>query len=316
MVVETKLAHKRSLTPIKLWGGVGAVSLIVVVVVLGRWVAGGITSVEPGPDPFTGSRLILLRVLEWGQFAALLALLGWFVIRPLVRRRPLGFDGLFVLAAILLNFWDPLDNYWVFSFQYNAHFLNVGSWGGFIPGWRSPGAGIWAVPILFVLGAYTWAFVMASRLGSAIVYWLESARPAWSAVQRFAVVFVVMALLCAVAESIFLRTDAMANIRPAEALSVWPGRHNQWPLYDPVLFGIVWTAMAWLRWSRDGGGLSAVERGAGQLAVGPRTRTAVRFLAISAFTQVTYIALYFVPWNLFASLNTAPAPVPSYFPTP
>lgn len=314
--VEPRSQRIASLAPIKLWGWLGALSTLFIVIILGRWIANGVRSIDPGPDPISTGNVVLLQVLEWGQFAALLLLVGWFVIRPLARGLPLGFDGLFVLAAIALNFWDPLDNFWVFSFQYNAHFVNVGSWGGFIPSWHSPGAGIWAVPVLFVLGAYAWAFVLASHLGCNLARRLETARPTWTCVQRFSLVLVVMVVVAAAAELIFLRTNAIANIRTADVLTVRLGSHDEWPLYNPILFGLVWTAMAWLRWSRDEDGLSAVERGANQLGAGSRRQSVVRFLAIFAFAQVTYIALYFVPWNLFALMSGAPAPLPSYFPTP
>ena len=67
-------------------------------------------------------QLTLMHALEWIQFAAFVAIVWWVVIRPLIQRRPLEFDGLFVIAALLvLKFWDVMDNYWVFAFQYNAH---------------------------------------------------------------------------------------------------------------------------------------------------------------------------------------------------
>jgi Spirocyclase AveC-like len=125
-----------------------------------------------------------------------------------------------------------------------------------------------------------------------------------------------MVVVAAAAELIFLRTNAIANIRTADMLTVRFGGYDEWPLYNPILFGLVWTAMAWLRWSRDDDGLSAVERGANQLGTGSRRQSAARFLAIFAFVQVTYIVLYFVPWNLFALMSASPAPLPSYFPTP
>lgn len=303
-------------TPVKLWATLGAASVVLMVVVLSRWVASGIESVDPGPDAYGGTKLVLMRVLEWGQFAALLGLLAWFVVRPLARRRPLGFDGLFVLAALALNFWDPLDNYLVFSFQYNAHFLNVGSWGGFIPGWHSAGGATWAVPVAFVFGAYTWAFFVAARMGCAIADRLRRARPQWSTTRIFGVVFIASALLEAVCETAFLRTGTMANIGTPDALTAWGGGYDGWPVYNPILFGITWSTLAWLRWSRDERGLSAVERGVERLAVGSRTATAVRFLAISAFVQVSYIGLYFVPWNLLALLHDARPPLPSYFSVP
>jgi len=139
------------------WPVLGAFSLVLACVVLGRWLAGGVTSVDPGDDPMPTWQLALMHAMEWIQFGAFVAIVWWVVVRPLLQGRGLGFDGLFVVAAFSLNFWDVMDNYWLFSFQYNAHHLNVGSWGAYIPGWHSPKPELWAVPIGFVFGAYTWA---------------------------------------------------------------------------------------------------------------------------------------------------------------
>src|SRR5581483_5630419 len=124
--------------------------------------------IPPGPDPYPGTRLLVMRVLlEGAQFAAMAGLVAWLVLRPLARRSEIGFDGLFVLAALALNFWDPMDNYRFFAFQYNAHFVNVASWGDQIPGFASSGRA-WVVPVFFVFGAYTWAFYAASRIGCGV----------------------------------------------------------------------------------------------------------------------------------------------------
>jgi hypothetical protein len=285
------------------------------VVVLAQWVAAGITSLAPGSDPLPTYKLVLMRILEWGQFAVLLYLLARFVVRPLAHRQELGFDGLFILAALVLNFWDPLDNYLNFAFQYNAHFINVRSWGEFIPGWSS-GPDVWAVPILFVTGAYTWAFFGAATLGCWIVDRLGERQPSMPIIARFGVVFVANAAISGASELVFLQTSSIANIGTPDSLTLWSDRYNGWPIYNPIFFGLAWTAVAWLRWSRNEHGLSVVERGVDQLPVGRSARTALRFLAIFAFTEVSYILLYFVPWNLFALFHDPWPPIPSWFPVP
>lgn len=302
--------------PVRWWALLGAASVVLVIVVLTQWLAGGVHAVDPGPDAFGGTKLVLLRVLEWGQFAVFLVIAWMFVGRPLRERRPLGFDGLFVLAAVLLNFWDPLDNYWTFAFQYNAHHLNVGSWGGYLPGWHGPAGEQWAVPVGFVFGAYCWAFFLAARTGCAILERFARPRADGPGLVGWACVFFACAAICAIAELTYLSIGAFANIRTPAALTVGHGGPDGWPVYNPVLFGLTWTAMTWLRWSRDADGLSAVERGVGGLAVSRRMQTVARFLAIFAFMEVAYIGLYFLPWNLFASTSDPLGPLPSYFPVP
>lgn len=309
-------AGRLSRFPVVGWASLGAASVLLIVWVLAKWVLGGVSSIDPGPDPMSPMKLCLLHGLEWGQFAVFLVILYRFVARPLFRREPLGFDGLFVLGAILLNFWDPLDNYWLFSFQYNAHHLNVESWGGYIPGWHSQHAELWAVPVAFVFGAYTWAFFLAVRMGCAILERLQRTRPSWGPLRGFGAVFLASAALSAVAELVYLRIGAIANVHPANQLTLWNQQPYGWPLYNPVFFGLTWTAMTALRWSRNDDGLSFVERGA-QVVQSTRGQAIVRFLATFAFMEVAYIGLYFLPWNAMAFLRDIPPPhLPTYFPVP
>ena len=295
----------------------GAASLVLACYSLGRWLAEGVSSVSPGDDPMPTAQLVLMHALEWIQFAAFLAIVGWVVVRPLIQRRPLGFDGLFVIAAFLLNYWDVMDNYWTFSFQYNAHHLNVGSWGGYIPGWQSPQPELWVVPIGFVFGAYTWAFFLAVTSGCALLTYVQKRHPSWGPVRAFGLVFVSNMFIEAISENVYLRIGAIANIRPYEALTLWDGTQFAWPVYNPILFSLVWTTLTAFRWYRDKDGLTFVERGLPAGRTGQHPSTILRFFAIFAFLQVTYLLLYFLPWNVFAAMRTAPPNVfPSYFPVP
>ncbi|BBY63820.1 spirocyclase AveC family protein [Mycolicibacterium helvum] len=299
------------------WPILGAASVVFACYSLGRWVAGGVSSVSPGDDPMPPLQLLLMHALEWIQFAAFVGIVGWVVVRPLIARRPLGFDGLFVIAAFMLNFWDVMDNYWVFSFQYNAHHLNVGSWGGFIPGWNSPDPHLWAVPIGFVFGAYTWAFFLAVRSGCRLLAYVQRRHPTWGPVRAFGLVFLSNMALEAIAENVYLRIGAMVNVRPFEPLTLWEGTQYAWPLYNPFLFALVWTVLTALRWYRDENGYSFVERALPGISQGQRPAAVLRLLAIFAFLEVIYLVGYFLPWNLFSIMRTTPPIVlPSYFPLP
>jgi hypothetical protein len=299
------------------WPLLGAVSVLLVIIVLVRWLANGVVSVSPGHDVMPAGKALVMHVLEWGQFVVFLLIVGCVVIRPALRKQGFGFDALFVLATIVVNFWDVLDNYWGFNFQYNALHFNVGSWAGFIPGWHSPSPALWAVPVGFVFGAYTWAFYLAVVAGCRILAYLRDRFQSWSAARGLVVVFLFNAAISGIAENIYLRVGAIANIRPYEPLTLWDGSPLAWPLYNPVLFGLTWTALTALRWSRDGNGRSFVEGAIPSFVSSPTMQTTARFFAIFAFLEVTYILLYFVPFSAFAAMRTAPPNVfPSYFPVP
>jgi Spirocyclase AveC-like len=133
---------------------------------------------------------------------------------------------------------------------------------------------------------------------------LRNRRLGWIAV------FGANALLAAVCELVFVQTGAIANVRTASALTLWAGHSDQWPLYNPILFGAVWTVIGMLRYSAREDGRTFADRGLGQLPVGGAATAALRFLAISAFLQLVYVGLYFVPWNLLTlDHGAAEAPV-------
>ncbi len=294
-----------------------ACSLLAAVVIL-RWGLAGPSGVPPGPDEFGGIKLVLLRVLEWGQFAVFLALVGWFVVRPIMEKRGLGFDGLFILVSFAMNIWDPLDNYFVFAFQYNAHFLNLGSWGGFIPGWQGPMPELWPVPLAFIFGCYTWAWYAAVRVGSYVYRRLVVARPAWSQWARYGVVYVVVATQSAVTEIIFIRLEHWTYPTQTPGFVLWEGQYG-WPWFNPLIYGLTWLVMVWLRESanQDNGlGLSFAERGIDRFQVASWQKTAMRFLALFGFVSVVYILTYFVPFNLIMMFGTPVTDLPSYFPVP
>jgi len=60
-----------------------------------------------------------------------------------------------------------------------------------------------------------------------------------------------------------------------------------------------------------------VERFLPAVRSGQGISTLLRFLAIFACLEVVYLLLYFLPWNIFSAMRTAPPIVfPSYFPVP
>lgn len=301
-----------------LWAPVGGAVCLLVAVVLVRWAANGPHSVPPGPDHFGGVNLFLLRALEGSQFAAFIALIGWFVIRPVLLRQKIGFDGMFILASFAMNIWDPLDNYWTFAFQYNAHFLNVGSWGGYIPGWHGPSPELWAVPLAFIFGCYTWSWFVAVRFGSWLLDRLRSSRPSWPEWQRYLVVYLAVAAQSGISEVVFLRLGHWTYPTTVERLTAWHGETYAWPLFNPVIYGLTWLVMVWLRETsrRDSGGLTTVESGLDQWNLAPWQRATLRFAALFGFMSVVYILTYFLPFNLIVAHGTLNTHLPSYFPVP
>jgi len=147
--------------------------------------------------------------------------------------------------------------------------------------------------------------------------YLQVKHPSWGPLRAFGLVFISNMIIEAISENVYLRIGAIANISPYEPLTLWDGTHFAWPLYNPILFSLVWTTLTAFRWYRDQDGLTFVERGLPAVGAGRQPSVILRILAIFAFVEVTYLLLYFLPWNLFSAMRTAPPNVfPSYFPVP
>ena len=118
----------RSVRPVDIWAGAGAVLLAVTIVYTLKWVTGSnFVPVPTGPDRAPGW---MRAALHTGQIAfPLLALvLGYFlVVRPWRRDRTVGIDGLLWIAAVLVSVWDPLSNMIQPWFLYNTNLANRGS---------------------------------------------------------------------------------------------------------------------------------------------------------------------------------------------
>src|SRR3546814_1147743 len=65
-------------------------------------------------------------------------------------------DGMLMLALLTMWIQDPMCNYFNFTFMYNAHFVNMGSWSSFLTGWQSPRGSNLPEPIFLMGGIYVW----------------------------------------------------------------------------------------------------------------------------------------------------------------
>ena len=170
------------------WPVLGAFSLVLACVVLGMWFAGGVTSVDPGDDSMPTWQLVLMHAMEWIPVWRLRRdrLVGGSATPPSGTRA--GVRWSLRDRCLLPELLGCHGQLLLFSFQYNAHHLNVGSWGAYIPGWHSPKPELWAVPIGFVLGAYTWAFLLAVVAGCRLLTYLRLRHPSWGPIRAFGLV--------------------------------------------------------------------------------------------------------------------------------
>ncbi len=109
-----------------------------------------------GPDTFSDSSLAVLRIIELVSLVIAAVTIWTFLIRPLWRQRQLTLDGMIVIGSLLAAGIDPMINYFHYTFAWNAHALNLGSWLAFFPLHQGPtryAEGIaWFVPPVPLLG--------------------------------------------------------------------------------------------------------------------------------------------------------------------
>ncbi len=308
----TVSAPPRSAT-IKVWAALGALSTFVVIRGLVAWVLGpDFTSSPKGTDPISDTNLLALHCFEGAVFAAGLVMVWKFLLRPLVRERTFTFDGMLLTAVLLMYFYDPLDNYFNYTFSYNAHFLNFASWAREIPGLQAPNQRYFPEPFLVMGGFYAIFMFGSAVFGCWYLRRLSARRPALTNLGLFAYLFGVVLFLDFVVENVFMRTQFAAYPGTVHSLTLFAGKYYQFPLYEPFIIATFCCGMTAIRWFRNDRGESLAERGSETLRIGGRAKKGVTFLAVTGLVHTWFIVGYFVPYNFFAlKADTFPA-MPSF----
>jgi Spirocyclase AveC-like len=296
---------------VKVWALIGAAALGMIVVGLARWLAAGPRATNPGPDPYP--YLVALRLVEAAGAILLVSLFALLVVRPLLRRRPVGFDGMLMVACLLVHFVDPTFSYFSPSFIQNSHSVQWGSWADYIPGYASPaGAAGFVEGLLWAATLYGVFGIVAALGGCAILMRLRRRWPARSDFTHYIVLFGIFCVFDFIIENFFVRTQIYLFWGSWSPLTLWTGQLYQFPLYETFLAVVYALGFVWLRDSVDARGLSAVERGADDLGRARRLAGPIRFCAITGFCLVWGLVSYFMPFNWMAMKSDAYPALPSY----
>jgi hypothetical protein len=298
---------------ISLWAIAGALWVVFVVQAWGRWIADGDefkAAPISGPDSFDGGALLLLRGIEVVSVVIATATVWVYLVRPLVRERRFDLDGMIVVGALLACAIDPLINYFHYTFAWNAHALNLGSWLDSFPlaqGSSRYGEGLaWFIPQYLYLG------IGFAAVECRIIERLRARSPQISNVRSFGLASLVLFLVDIVIEQLFVRTHVYAYPRTWEALTLWPGSRYQFPVYESVFVAVYAAGFTALRMSaRDSAdGLSFVERGVHRIRPGARRPT--RLLAVIGFCAAWAALAYFLPWSWMSNNADSIITPPSY----
>lgn len=298
---------------VSVWAVAGVVWIVFVAQAWGRWITSD-TLFAPapiyGPDTFDGGALVVLRVIEAVSILIVVATVWVFLVRPLVRTRKLSLDGMIVIGSLLASAIDPMINYFQYTFAWNAHALNMGSWLAFFPNSTGParyGEGLaWFIPQYLYLG------IGLASIECRIILALRRRMPTISNVRAFAAGYLSIFMIDVVIEQLFIRTKVYAFPRTWEALTLWAGTPYQFPIYESLFVGIYAAGFTALRISAldAADGRSFVERGAERWT--PRLRTPVILLAVTGFCAFWAGVAYFIPWSWMSVTPDSFVEVPSY----
>ncbi len=301
----------RRARPVLWWAAIGGGFVLLQAYIFTSWIASGdATPTETGPDKLSTATSIWLEGFQALSIVLAVLIVAW-VIRQCRREGRITFDAMLVTAWVFLYWQDPLINYVRTGFFYNSHFINFGSWTEHIPGWVSPNAHLLPEPVAFVGALYFWLGPAASLL----TFWvMRRAKARWPRLGNFGIIMCALAtmvVLDLVCELIWVRTSLYQYSGTISWLSFWGGKRYQFPIYESILWPMMWTAMGALKYFRDDKGRTVVERGVERVK-SVRSRTPLRMLAIIGFANVAMI-IYTIPM-VFLSLNNSETPsgYPSY----
>jgi uncharacterized protein DUF5135 len=303
-------------SPVVWWAAIGAAFALLIAYLLVRYLLSGPRSVDPGPTPIPQWMLITIRSVEIASIVVFLWVVWAYIVKPWRATRRLTFDALFTLACGTLIWQDFLQNYTQIHAVWNAHLVNLGSWYEFIPGWMSPNSQNMVESPLF---AATWypAILLLLVVGTNKVMWMAKARwPRLGAGGLFLIACLAGAIMDAILDPLYVRLGLYSWAGAVKSWTLWYGHYYQFPLYEIPTIAIWFGATASIRFFMDDKGYSFVERGIERVAAGAKTKTWLRFLALTGVLNLFFFGFYCLPLGVIAThASTVPPDIQkrSYF---
>ena len=299
---------------VTVWAVMGALWLIFSVYVWGSW----IMSPEFGPTP-KGDDPVPLWVVLWTHTFEFLSTAMWaaciyfWAYKPWRQTGKMTWDGLFILAGATNYIQDPWINYSSYWFLYSSEFINFGSWVTHLPGWTVPQGNLIPEAPLAWGGAYTWLTIAPAIFAGKVINRILEKRPETSTFTLIVGFFVFFAFLDLLLEGTFAFTRLYTFASTIPSMTIFAGEYYQFPLYEMVWMGCMWTSYTFLRYLRDDKGYSVCERGVDKLNLSSRSKTFLRWLALVGMTQAILFFTYNLPIQWFAMHGGAfPQDVPSW----
>lgn len=285
----------RQTRPVLAWAAIGGGFLALQLYIYTAWIASGPTRTPNGPSPIPGWMKITTPTLQIIGCLSAAVFVYYFLVKPWRRAGHITLDGLLTLGYMTLFWQDPLQNYMNTHFTYNTYFFNYGSWVNFIPGWISPRNELIPEPLLFGLPLYASVLLGGVVLANLIMRKAKERRPDLGVFGLVMVCLAFMVMLDVVMEPLLMVVGAWEYPSAIPWMTVFHGKYYQFPVYEAVLWGGVWTALACLRYFKNDRGQTIVERGVERVPCSTRSKTFLRFLAISGALNAIVLIGYAPP---------------------
>jgi uncharacterized membrane protein YhdT len=315
---STDFAGENVTPAVKWWALLGGVMVAFIAFVLIRWITGPyFKSVPQGPTQLPTWMHVELVAWEIMTIPIALAIIGWFVVRPLRRNGTLSVDGVLVLGFALMWFQDPLSsgvNHW---FVYNTFLLNMGSWANSVPGfagWGTPGH-MTSEPLLFTPAAYVLAMGVGCTVGTFAMRRIKGRFPKITTMGLVAGCYVSMCLFDIVLEGIIWLPLGLFEY-PGGHLRIFAHTYHPYPLEEMFTIASVFTAISCLRYFVNDKGQMFIERGVDRVKGSNAKRNWLRALAgIGAMQLIMFLGYNVTNGIMAANVNTWPKQVQqlSYF---
>jgi len=286
--------------PVKYWAVIGGFFLLLQAYIYGRWITSDrFTRIPTGPDAQPG--YMDFFTTAWQILAPLgaLAMVWFFIIKPIRRDGRMHIDGLFVLCGLFVYWQDPMVNYTQLFATYNTNYFNMGSWSEFIPGWMAPNGSNFAEPLAWTPFAYMWGLVGGVFVANKFMTWYKQRKPHSGTLGMLAITYAFFVVFDTLMESGFLRLGIYTYPGAHDHLSIGGGHFYQFPIYEALLWGAAYTGFAAVRFFRNDKGETVAERGIDELQATPKQKTFIRFLSLLGIWSLIFMA-YNVSWGWIA----------------
>lgn len=298
----TPFRDGRTLTSSHVWAGIGTVILAFEGYNFVRWILTGQASRTPaGVDSIPTSMVVTARIAEVVSVAISVAIVRHYLIRPWRREGRATLDGLLILVCTTLFWLDPLfiaTRPWS---NYNAAFVNLGSW-AHIPGVANDNANLFGEPLLFASGLYIAMVFGGMAVGCWFMDRVSTHFPTWRRWQVALSGLAFLAILDIILEGLVFVRLGLYVFPGGFGPMINGGRYFQFPLIYAGHVIVTWWAWACIRYFRNDRGQTIADAAIDSAGPADRRTAITRFLALAGVFHLSGLLLFVVPMNVL-SLN-------------